>query len=230
MKKVLPRAKARIVAAFLLTTTICGLAGITAMPVGAAPADTFTISRKNLANSATFTVTQTIAPKGGDKFERVYKIEVKGAKARADFADAQAGSVRYLANEKGVFSYIPDTNTAVKQSMKGGVEEALKLVFSQVREQMRGAKKTGTAVVSGQPTTVYQSATGATIYWGNTPGYRLPVKVIQMNAGGTTTIMVSAIRLNAVLADTRFALPKGAQVMDGSEGTTPALPGAGNGK
>jgi outer membrane lipoprotein-sorting protein len=194
-------------------------AGVTLTGVAvAAPTDTFAITRKNLANTAAFTVTQTIAPKGGDRFQRVYKVEVKGTKARADFEDPQAGTVRYLANEKGIFSFLPASNTAVKQNIKGGVEEALKLVFSQTREQMAGAKKIGTATVSGQPTTVYRGASGTTIYWGNRPGYRLPVKMVQTNAGGTTTVAVSDIRLNVAIPDARFALPAGTQIMDGASG------------
>ena len=207
------------------TGVAVALAGII-LSAGLARADTFAVTRANLAKNAIFTVTQTLAPKGGTKFVRVFKIEVKGEKARVDFADPNAGDMRYIANDKGLFIYIPGNKTAMKQSVKGGVESALKQAFAQANSGLAGAKKVGTAIVSGQPTDVYRDPKkGSVVYMGTANGFRLPVKVEQTNVGGTTTLVVTGIRLNPVLADTEFVLPTGTHV-EGSEEGGAELPGA----
>jgi outer membrane lipoprotein-sorting protein len=174
------------------------------------------ITRASLAKSASFTVTQSLTPKGGQKSSRTFQVEVKGSKARVDYQDELVGSVRYILNEKGAYQYFPGNNSAVKADLKGGVEGALKYVFRQVNEQLVSAKKIGTETVSGQPTDVYKdSKTGTLIYVGRNPGFRLPVKTVLTNEGGSNTLMVSNIKLNVSIADTRFTLPKGAQIIDG---------------
>jgi len=184
------------------------------------------LSRSSLANSATFTVTNTIEPKGGSKVAQTYKVEVKGSKARLDYSDPAIGAVTYLANEKGVFFVIPANKTAVKQTFKGGVEGALRVAFAQANEQLKTAKKIGTATISGQPTDVYKDAkTGTLIYVGKRPGFRLPVKTVLTNEGGTRTLMVSAIVLNPKLSDARFALPAGTQIIDNGQGAPAPVPG-----
>ncbi|MDX1931632.1 MAG: hypothetical protein SFU56_03415 [Capsulimonadales bacterium] len=183
------------------------------------------ITRANLAQQAAFTVVQTLAPKGGDKLVRTYTVRVKGNKARMDYDDPSMGSVRYLANEKGVFFYIPANRSAMKQTLKGGVEGALKVAFAQYATQLAGARKIGVATVSGQPTTVYKEAqSGATIYLGTRPGFRLPVKAVIDNEGGTSTFLVTDIKLNVPLKEDLFALPAGTQIME-SSGGDPAFPG-----
>lgn len=173
------------------------------------------ITRANLAKSATFTVVQTLVPKGGSKSSTVYKVEVSGNKARLDFQSADIGSVRYIANEKGVFFYTPASQLAVKQSFKGGVEGALRVTFSQVNEQLKRAKKVGTSTVSGMPTDVYKDAqSGTMIYVSRKPGFRLPVKTVLSNAGGTRTLLVQNIKLNAKVPEARFAIPAGTQIVD----------------
>jgi outer membrane lipoprotein-sorting protein len=184
--------------------------------------DGFAISRANLAQSATFTVTQTIAPKGGNPLVRSYKVEIKGEKARLDYSDQMVGEVRYLANDKGVFLYIPVNKNAMKQSFKGGVDGALKLAFAQVRERMATAKKIGEEKVGGIPTTVYlDSKTGGKVYIGNKTGFRLPVKTILTNEGGVTSLEVKNIKLNVSLDDSRFALPAGTKIIESENGSPP---------
>jgi len=191
----------------------------------------FTITRANLANTASFTVTQTLAPKEGKPLTREYRIEVKWNKARLDYEDQAIGPVRYVANEKGVFFYIPANKNAMKQTFKGGVEGALKVAFAQVSEQMEGAREIGRETVAGQPTIIYKAPkTGALIYLGTRPGFRLPVKTILANEGGTSTLTVSDIKLNVALADSQFALPAGTQIMDSGSApsaTAPGLPSGG---
>lgn len=185
----------------------------------------FQITRANLAKSATFTVVQTLTPKNGSKSSTVYKVEVNGNKARLDYASSDIGSVRYIANEKGVFFYIPENKMAVKQSFRGGVEGALRVTFSQVNEQLKRAKKIGTATVSGMPTDVYKDAqSGTVIYVSRKPGFRLPVKTVLSNEGGTRTVLVQNIKLNPKIADARFAIPAGTQIVDQSAG---GMPGGG---
>lgn len=183
------------------------------------------LSRASLANAATFTVTQTLAPKGVTNLVRVFKIEVKGNQARLDYDDQAIGPVRYLANKQGVFFLIPANKNAVKQTFQGGVEGALKVAFAQARQQLVGAKKIGAQSVSGQPTTVYRAQNGTLIYVGTRPGFRLPVKTETRNEGGTSTLLVSDIKLNPVLSDARFALPPGTKIIEGENAGVPTLPG-----
>ena len=173
------------------------------------------VSRANLAKSATFTVTSVLLPKGGDKVSQVFKVEVKGNFARLDYSDPATGTVRYLANGSGVYLILPANKTAVKQSIKGGVEQALQVAFSQANEQLKTAKKIGETKVGAIAADIYKNAdTGTTLYIGKTPGFRLPIKTLITNEGGSRTVTVSAIRLNPVIADARFALPAGLQIMD----------------
>jgi hypothetical protein len=183
------------------------------------------ITRANLAKSASFVVTQTIAPAGGSPLIRKFTIEVKGEKARLDYEDAALGPVRYVANEKGVFFFMPGNNSAVKQTFKGGVEGALKVAFAQANERMAQAKKVGTATVSGQPTVLYKDPeTGTLIYFGTRPGFRLPIKTELANEGGKNTMLVSSIKLNIPIADTRFALPVGTQIIESQDAPNVGLP------
>lgn len=183
------------------------------------------ISRSQLARSASFTVTSTLAPQGGSKEVQTFQVEVSGERARLDYRDAALGQVQYLVNEKGVFFFIPANRTAQRMGKTGGIEQALKLTFAQAVEQMRGAKKVGSATISGQPTDIYKNAmTGTTIYMGKKPGFRLPVKMEFRNEGGTRTLLASRIKLNIALPAGRFALPVGTQVID-TQGGPGGLPG-----
>jgi outer membrane lipoprotein-sorting protein len=201
------------------------LLGIIAL-AGGAHAQGLSLSRGNLAKNAAFTVTQTLAPKGGAKFVRVFKVEVKGDEGRVDFSDPSAGSLRYVANKKGLFLYIPGSQSAMKQAAHGGVEPALQQAFAQAKSALVGAKKAGATVVSGQPVDIYRNErTHTVVYIGKKPGYRLPVRVEQANEGGTTSLLVTDIRLNPTLSDAEFALPAGTHIEDSSEGASAALPG-----
>lgn len=195
-------------------------------PVATASATApLTISRANLAKNASFTVTQTLAPKGGEKIVRSYTVSVKGDKARMDYEDPSLGVVRYIANEKGIFFFIPSNKSAMKQSLKGGVEGALKVAFAQYATQLAGAKKVGVATVSGQPTTMYKDEkTGAVICLGMRPGFRLPVKAVIANEGGTSTFLVTNIKLDVSVKDDIFVLPKGTQIIE-SSGSPQGIPG-----
>lgn len=174
------------------------------------------VSRANLANAASFTVNSVLMPKGGSKVTQTFRVEVKGNKARMDYSDPATGNVQYLANEKGVFFVIPANRTAVKQSIKGGVEQALQVAFAQANEQLKTAKKVGVTTVNGMPADIYKDASsGTTIYVGKKPGFRLPLKTLITNEGGSRTITVTNIKINPKLAETRFALPKGMQIVDG---------------
>ncbi len=174
------------------------------------------VSRANLANAASFTVTSVLAPKGGSKVTQTFRVEVKGNKARLDYSDPATGNVQYLANEKGVFFVIPANKTAVKQNIKGGVEQALQVAFAQANEQLKTAKKIGETTVNGMPADIFKDAgNGTTIYVGKKPGFRLPLKTLINNEGGSRTITVTNIKINPTLAETRFALPKGMQIVDG---------------
>lgn len=202
-----------------------GVVAALALTISTASAQGFQITRANLAKVASFTVTQTLSPKGGSKVSSTYKVEVSGNRARLDYADQNVGSVRYVANDKGVFLYIPASKMAVKQSFKGGVEGALKVAFAQVNEQLKTAKKTGTAKISGILTDVYKDAkSGATLYIGKQPGFRLPVKTVLSNEGGTRTLLVSSIKLNGRLPNARFAIPAGTTI---DEGGTAGMGGGG---
>jgi outer membrane lipoprotein-sorting protein len=212
------------VAVAVLATIGSSAAVFAGQQKGSASGTPFAITRASLAQTASFRVTQTLQPKDGKGLTREYSIAVKGNKARLDYEDQAIGPVRYVANEKGVFFYIPGNKSAVKQTFKGGVEGALKLAFSQVNEQMEGAQKIGAATVNGQPTIIYKAPkTGALIYLGTRPGFQLPVKTLLSNAGGTSTVNVSEIKLNVALPDSLFALPAGTQIMD--SGSAPATPG-----
>ena len=201
-------------------TATLGLAAGATLPgaaaqKAAAPTAPLQVSRANLAKTASFTVTRTTAPRGGAKVSDVTRVEVKGNKARLQFNNPQLGIVHYVVNEKGVFLYIPANKVAQKVPLQGGPDAALKLAYRQVNEQLRNAKKVGTATVSGQATDVYKDAgTGTTLYVGRNPGFRLPVKTVLANQGGTQTVLVTDIKLNANLPDARFALPAGTQVIE----------------
>jgi outer membrane lipoprotein-sorting protein len=216
----------RFAAAFAVA--VVTMAGTAAAQKKATPGDgtPFTITRASLANTASFKVTQTLAPKEGQPLTREYRVEVKGNKARLDYEDQAIGPVRYVANEKGVYFYIPANKNAMKQTFKGGVEGALKVAFAQVADQMEGAREIGRETVAGQPTIIYKAPkTGALIYLGTRPGFRLPVKTILSNEGGTSTLTVSDIKLNVALADSRFALPAGTQILDSGSAPSAAAPG-----
>lgn len=190
------------------------------------------IARANLAKTASFTITQTTAPKGGSKVSQVARVEVKGNKARVEYSNPQIGQVMYLANEKGVFLYIPANKVAQKQDIQGGVDQFLQSAFRQVNAQLKTARKIGAATVSGQKTDVYKDArTGALLYIGRNPGFRLPVKTELKNEGGQQTLLVTNIKTNIALPDARFAVPAGVQVLKatGAAGglSGPGFPGAG---
>ena len=174
------------------------------------------VTRANLANAATFTVTSVLIPNGGSKVTQTFRVEIRGNNARLDYADPATGAVRYLANSRGVYFVIPANKTAVKQNIKGGVEQALQVAFAQANEQLKTAKKIGETKVGAMLTDIYKDAdTGTTIYVGKTPGFRLPVKTTVANEGGSRTVTVTNIKLNPVIADARFALPAGMQIIDG---------------
>lgn len=190
----------------------------TAAPVTAAP-KSFQITRANLAKNASFTVTQTTAPKGSAPLTRIYRITVKGSKARVEFDDPAIGPARYIANEKGVFLYIEGSGAATKYSVNGGVDAALQQAYRFVTSQGANYQKTGTATVSGQPTDVYKNVkNGAALYVGKAAGFRLPVKSVLKNQGGTQLFLVSNIKLNITPQDALFALPAGTQIIDGANG------------
>lgn len=215
--------------------SVIGIIGLAVGTVGAVPQKpkkgatqkpVTQITRSNLAKSAKFKVTQTIAPKGSAPLVRSFFVEVKGEKARLDYDDPALGPVRYVANEKGVFFYMPGNETAVKQSVQGGVEGALRLAFAQANERLVKAKKVGQGTVSGQPTVIYKDPdTGAVVYMGTNPGFRLPVKSVIQNEGGSNTVQVSDIQLNISIADSRFALPKGTQIIDSKDAPGVGVPG-----
>ena len=197
------------------------------LPAGAQQAPRF--SRSSLARTASFVVTNTLTPKGGSKVSQVMRVEVKGNKARVEYNNPQLGGVTYLANEKGVFFYVPANKVAQRQRFEGGADAALQLAFRQVNQQLQGAKKVGTARVSGQPTDIYKDPkSGATIYVGRAAGFRLPVKTELKNEGGTRTLLVTNIKTNVALADARFTLPAGVQIIEstGAAGG-PGMPGMG---
>jgi outer membrane lipoprotein-sorting protein len=186
-----------------------------------------TISRANLAQTASFTVTSVLTPNGGSKVTNTFRVEVKGNKARLDYSDPAIGDVRYVANEKGVFFVIPANKTAVRQAIKGGVDQALQVAFAQANEQLKTAKKIGAANVNGQPTDIYKDAqSGTLLYVGTKPGFRLPVKTLLTNEGGSRSISVTNIKTNITLPDARFALPAGVQIIDSQQGGIPT-PGRG---
>ena len=190
-----------------------------AAPPAAAPVQSFQISRANLAKAATFTVTQTTAPKGSAPLTRTYRITVKGNKARVEFDDPAIGPARYIANEKGVFLFIEGSGAATKYNVKGGVDAALRQAYRFVTSQGSSYKKVGTATVSGQPTDVFKNVkNGGSLYVGKASGFRLPIKSVLTNEGGTQSFLVSNIKLNTSPQDALFALPAGTQIIDGANG------------
>ena len=195
----------------------------TAVTVNAVPPQ---VSRANLAKNATFTVTSVLIPNGGTKSTQTFTVSVKGNQARLDYSDPATGAVRYLANARGVFFVIPANKTAIKQDIKGGVDQALQVAFSQANQQLRTATKTGTATINGMPTDVYKDAeTGTILYIGKRAGFRLPVKTLLSNEGGSRTITVTNIKLNTAQPDADFALPAGVRIIDGGK----SLPTPGKG-
>lgn len=186
--------------------------------------------RADLANAATFTITDVLTPKQGSKVVQTMKVEVKGNRGRLDFENPAIGAVRYVANEKGVYFYIPANKTATRQQVNGGIDAAIKTAFAQFGGYLRNAKKVGTGTVSGLPAAIYKdSETGALVYVSTKPGFKLPVKLVLDNEGGKRTVTISAVRLNPSLADARFALPAGTQVIEGGGAPVPGagVPGAG---
>jgi hypothetical protein len=189
-----------------------------AAPATAAP-KSFQVTRANLAKNASFTVTQTTAPKGSAPLVRTYKITVKGNKARVEFDDPAIGPARYIANEKGVFLFIEGSGAATKYNGGGGVDAALQQAYRFVTSQGANYQKTGTATVSGQPTDVYKNVkNGASLYVGKAAGFRLPIKSVLKNQGGTQSFLVTNIKLNITPQDALFALPAGTQIIDGANG------------
>ncbi len=211
---------------------LCALTAIVAVSAGRGVAQNLRVSRANLANAAAFDVTTTTAPKSGPKASQTMRVEVKGNKARVEYNNPQTGPVTYLANEKGLFFYIPANKIAQKQSFQGGADAALDLAFRQVNDRLKTAKKTGAGTVSGQPVDIYKDAeTGALLYVGRKPGFRLPVKMVLSNEGGTRTFLVSNIKTNVALPDARFAVPAGVRIIEASGAAggpgRPGVPGAG---
>jgi len=182
------------------------------------------LSRASLAKSAQFTVTSTLAPQGAPAETQVFKVAVSGPKARLDYKDKTLGEVRYLVNEKGTFFFIPANKAAQKMNLK--IEDGLNTIFSQASQVLSGAKKSGTATVSGVACDVYKNAkTGSVLYLGTAPGFKLPVKMEIKNSGGVQQMQASGIKLNAAIPDAFFALPVGTQVIE-SQGGPGGLPGS----
>ena len=207
------RGAALVAATLAVAAAIPAAAAVSQKAAGAA--GSLRLSRASLANTASFTVTQTVAPRGGSKSSTVMRVEVKGKKARVEFNNPALGAVTYLANEKGFYLYVPANKVAQKQNFRGGVDQALALLFEPINRSLKTAKKVGTTTVSGQATDVYKNdKAGATIYVGRSPGFRLPVKAVVTNEGGTRTTLVTNIKTNVALADARFAVPAGVQVIE----------------
>lgn len=182
------------------------------------------LSRASLAKSAQFTVTSTLAPQGAPAETQVFKVAVSGPKARLDYKDKTLGEVRYLVNEKGTFFFIPANKAAQKMNLK--IEDGLNTIFSQASQVLSGAKKSGTATISGIACDVYKNAkTGSVLYLGTAPGFKLPVKMEIKNSGGVQQMQASGIKLNAAIPDAFFALPAGTQVIE-SQGGPGGLPGS----
>jgi hypothetical protein len=193
-----------------------------------AKADPITISRANLAKNARFTVTYTLTPKGGKPDVTTFAVAVSGPSGRADYKMQGLGDVRYIANESGVYLFIPANKAAQKMMDVKGIDAALKLAFNEAVQQLKGAKKVGQSKVSGQPVDIYKNPqTGTTVCLGTAPGFKLPVKMELSNEGGKRTILVSGIQLGTAIPATFFLLPKGTQVIEskGATGAGPGLPG-----
>ena len=188
------------------------------------------VTRQSLAKNARFTVTYTVSPKGGAPQVQKFVVAVSGAKARADYKMDPLGDVRYLANEGGFYLYVPANKAAQKlgKAGGGGIDAALKQAFGSAVQQLKGAKKVGSATVSGIPTDIYKQAkTGTTVYLGTKTGFKIPVKVEVSNEGGKRLILVTGIQLDTPVPAAVFALPKGTQVIDnkGAGSAGPGLPG-----
>jgi hypothetical protein len=184
------------------------------------------LDRNSLAPTARFVLTMTTSPKAGGKDVRTFRVELSGKRARVELSDKSTGDVCYLVNDRGTFLWIPSTKSAQKMDLAGGIEQALGLAFAQATSAMDGATKSGKAVVSGQPTVVYRNERqGTTIYMGTGAGFRLPVKVETVNSVGRQTLLASSIKLGGTIPATRFALPEGTQVLEGSgaPGSTPGI-------
>ena len=187
------------------------------------------ISRASLASEARFTVTYTLSPAGGKPSVQVFTVAVSGSKGRADYAMEGLGNVRYVANDQGVFLYIPANKAAQKMTGGKGIDAALKLAFQEAVQQLKGAKKVGAATVSGIPTDLYRNPkTGTAVYLGTKPGFQLPVKMELSNAGGRRTILVTGIALGGKIPASLFALPPGTKIIDSNsqaKGAGPGIPG-----
>ncbi len=207
--------------------TLIALGCLATLVVGAS-ADPVTLSRASLAKEARFTVTYTLAPKEGKPQVTKFAVAVSGAHARADYPVQGLGDTRYLVNSEGVFFFIPANKAAQQMPGGKGIDDALKLAFSEAVQQLRGAKKVGVAKVSGQPVDIYKNPkTGTTVCLGTAPGFKLPVKMELSNEGGKRTILVSGIQLGTPIPANYFQLPKGTQVIKstGASGAGPGLPG-----
>jgi hypothetical protein len=202
--------------------------GCLALLGGAAGADPISISRASLAKSARFTVTYTLTPKGGKAEVTTFAVAVSGPSGRADYKMQGLGDVRYIANDSGVYLFIPANKAAQKMADVKGIDAALKLAFNEAVQQLKGAKKIGQTKVSGQPVDIYKNVkTGTTVCLGTAPGFKLPVKMELSNEGGKRTILVSGIQIGTPIPAGYFLLPKGTQVIEskGATGAGPGLPG-----
>jgi hypothetical protein len=190
-------------------------------PVSGATA--FMVGRADLARSASFTVIRTLSPAGGTPIVNTYHVTVDGANGRVDYDDPAMGPVRYLTTAQGAFLYIPGNQSATRYSLKGGIDLALRQAFQFVTSQGRAFVRTGTATVSGQPTITYRNpSNGAVVFIGTRPGFRLPVKGVLRNEGGSQSFVVSDIRLNISTAKALFAIPAGTQIIrDGGDSAGP---------
>jgi hypothetical protein len=199
-----------------------------ALALGATARAELTVSRASLAKNARFTVTYTLTPKGGKSEVTTFVVAVNGPKGRADYKMQGLGDVRYLANESGVYLFIPANKAAQKMMDVKGIDAALKLAFNEAVQQLKGAQKIGKTTLSGQPVDIYKnSKTGTTVCLGTAPGFKLPVRMELSNAGGKRTILVSGIQIGAPLPAAYFALPQGTQVIESksASGAGPGLPG-----
>ncbi len=211
----------------MINRIVVGLGLVLALGASAARAE-LTVSRASLAKNARFTVTYTLTPKGGKPEVTTFVVAVSGPKGRADYKMQGLGDVRYVANESGVYLFIPANKAAQKMMDVKGIDAALKLAFNEAVQQLKGAQKVGKTTLSGQPVDIYKnSKTGTTVCLGTAPGFKLPVKMELSNAGGKRTILVSGIQIGAALPATYFALPQGTQVIEskGASGAGPGLPG-----
>ncbi|MGC4044199.1 MAG: hypothetical protein QM758_10405 [Armatimonas sp.] len=202
--------------------------GCLAVLAGAASADPISISRASLAKEARFMVTYTLAPKDGKPAVTKFAVAVSGTNGRADYKMQGLGDVRYIANDSGVYLFIPANKAAQKMTNAKGIDDALKYAFNEAVQQLKGAKKVGASKVSGQPVDIYKNPkTGTTVCLGTAPGFKLPVKMELSNEGGKRTILVSGIQLGTAIPTNYFLLPKGTQVIEskGASGAGPGLPG-----